>query len=163
MLHTVILGLGSNEGDSKSTLKNAYNILQSEIGKTVSISSFYTTQPWGNLNQPDFINSVIVLETAHCAKKCLLIIQNIEKKLGRIRTQKWGKRILDIDILFYDDLILKNHNLTIPHPQIENRKFVLQPLVEICSNFIHPVLKKSLYELLIICKDNSRVKIETQL
>lgn len=158
LIHTLVLGLGSNQGDSKSILENAYCLLQFEIGKTVSISSFYSTQPWGNPNQPDFLNAAMILETQLSPQDCLLAIQQIENKLGRIRNEKWGIRTIDIDVLFYDNLILKQKNITIPHPEIENRNFVLHPLEEICPDFKHPILKKSISELLLLCNDTCEIK-----
>lgn len=158
MNNTLILGLGSNQGDSKSILENAYYLLQSEIGKIISISSFYSTQPWGNPNQPDFFNAAMMLETELSPKDCLLAIHQIENKLGRIRKEKWGIRTIDIDVLFYDNLILKQKNITIPHPEIENRNFVLHPLAEICPNFIHPIFKKTISELLLLCDDTCVIK-----
>lgn len=156
-LHTITLSLGSNEGNSKLILENACRLLQSEIGKLASISAFYSTKPWGNPNQPDFLNNALILQTEFSPQECLLIIQKIEIELGRIRTEKWGKRTIDIDVLFYDNLTINEKNITIPHPEIENRNFVLQPLAEICPYFIHPILNKTIKELLLVCKDESEV------
>ncbi len=118
----------------------------------------YATAAWGNTHQPDFLNQVIVVETALTAQTCMKIILQIEKDMGRKRTVKNAPRIIDIDILFFDKQIIKEKNLIVPHPEIQNRRFVLIPLNELVPNFIHPVLQQNIHQLLTNCSDKLNVK-----
>lgn len=156
-LHSVFLSLGSNIGDSKLNITNAYHLIENQMGKMVSVSSFYKTQPWGNKNQTFFINSVCQISTFLSPIECLNAIQIIEKELGRTRNSKWEARIIDIDILFYENQIINDIWLTVPHPYIADRKFVLQPLVEIAPDFLHPVYNLKIETLLLQTKDKSDV------
>lgn len=159
-LKTVFLSLGSNIGDSKLNISNAYHFIESQIGKMVSVSAFYKTQPWGNKNQTYFLNSVCEVSTFLSPIECLNTIHEIEKKLGRSRNSKWEARIIDIDILFYENQIINDIWLTIPHPYISERKFVLQPLTEIAPNFVHPVYNKNIETLLSQTPDKSEVVLQ---
>ena len=125
---TVIIHLGSNQGDRARNINSAYNLLESEIGKITSYSSLYETAPWGNLNQDNFLNSAIILVTTVSPFEILAKTQKIEVQLGRTKNVKWAPRIIDIDLIFYGDLILYCSALTIPHSQYDERNFVLQPL-----------------------------------
>lgn len=143
----VFLALGSNVGDSESFLKKAKDMLESEYIKIKKESKIYKTKPWGNLEQDDFLNQVIEIETFFNASLLLKEINEIEKKLGRERKIHWGPRTIDIDILFIDDEKIYKDDLIVPHPYIEKRNFVLEPLKEIAPYFIHPVLNKSILDL----------------
>ena len=154
-----LIAIGSNLGTPKKNCIEAIDIISSSPGiKTISKSSFYQTAPVGNTEQDWFINSVIKISTQLNPDILLAVLLEIESKMGRIRKEKWGPRIIDLDLLFYDNLIIKKKDLTLPHPEIQKRNFVLQPLNEIEENFIHPSLNKSINTLLKESKDNSVVK-----
>ncbi|WP_417128800.1 2-amino-4-hydroxy-6-hydroxymethyldihydropteridine diphosphokinase [Phocaeicola sp.] len=147
---TVYLGLGTNLGDKEANLRTAIYKLQERIGKQVSLSSFYETAPWGFESDHSFLNAAIGLDTSLSPIEILHITQEIEKELGR--TQKsvngsYSDRLIDIDILLYDSLVLHTPELTIPHPLMTERDFVMQPLVEIAGNVIHPIRQKTLSEI----------------
>jgi 2-amino-4-hydroxy-6-hydroxymethyldihydropteridine diphosphokinase len=158
-VHKLILHLGSNVGRRRRNLEVATHLIDIKIGKIELRSSYYITEAWGVKEQADFINLALIVHTTLPVEKVLDITQQIESLLGRKRTIRWGERIIDIDILFYDDQIIKKANLIIPHPQITNRNFVLVPLNEICPEFIHPELNQTINKLLLRCKDNSRVAL----
>jgi len=147
----IFLLLGSNLGDRQENIAEA----QRRIGLLgrLRTSPSYMTGAWGNKLQPDFINKVIEIETKLPPEELLKNILAIETAMGRVRTEKWGPRVIDIDILFYDSQIVNTPDLTIPHPQIQFRKFALEPLNDIAGTFIHPVLKKTIEELLRECTD----------
>jgi 2-amino-4-hydroxy-6-hydroxymethyldihydropteridine diphosphokinase len=154
----VYLLLGSNMGNSLAQLKKAKSLIQKQVGKVSRASAYYSTAAWGNTNQPDFLNQVIVISTKLKPEEVLAQILLIEKSMGRIRTVKNAPRIIDIDILFYEKEIINEKDLIVPHPLIQERKFVLIPLNELSPNFIHPVFKKNIHELLVKCKDNLPVQ-----
>lgn len=158
MTHTTFLLLGSNLGNRKKVLKNAAVSIKKKIGKIEKYSSIYETLAWGNEDQPAFLNQVVIVETSLTPKEVLVTINSIEKELGRIRHKKWGERLIDIDILYYDDLIINTEKLKIPHPEIANRRFTLIPLIEIDPNFKHPILDKTHSSLLETCNDELEVK-----
>lgn len=146
----VYLSLGSNLGDRISNIQQAVNFLINDSSiKVLKTSSFYETEPWGGVSKNWFANAVIRIETNLTHVELLKVTQNIEAKLGRDRSKeiRWGERSLDIDILFYDDLIFQNEILTIPHKELHKRAFVLVPMLEIAENFVHPVFKKNILEL----------------
>lgn len=147
---TVYLGLGTNLGNKEANLRTAIYKLKERIGKQVSLSSFYETAPWGFESDHSFLNAAIGLETSLSPIEILHITQEIEKELGR--TQKsvngsYSDRLIDIDILLYDTLVLQTPELTIPHPLMTERDFVMKPLIEIAGNVIHPTRQKTLSEL----------------
>lgn len=150
--------LGSNMGNSKIQLLKAVGLIEKKIGSVIRQSSLYSTAAWGNTNQPDFLNQVIVVETKRTAVETMQHILAIEKKMGRVRTVKNAPRIIDIDILFFNKEIIDNTDLQVPHPQIQNRRFVLTPLNELSPNFKHPALKKTVHYLFIHCPDKLNVK-----
>lgn len=142
---TVYLGLGTNLGDKEANLRTAIYKLQERIGKQVSLSSFYETAPWGFESDHSFLNAAIGLETSLSPIEILYITQEIEKELGRTKKSvngSYSDRLIDIDILLYDTLVLQTPELTIPHPLMTERDFVMKPLIEIAGNVIHPILKK---------------------
>jgi 2-amino-4-hydroxy-6-hydroxymethyldihydropteridine diphosphokinase len=158
-MNSIYLILGSNIGNSLEILLSAVKSIEAEIGIVITKSNFYFTKAWGNTNQPDFINQAIHVETNLSPQELLEKILAIEKKAGRTRTEiKWEQRSLDIDILFFNDLIIDEPNLIIPHPFLQERNFVLTPLLEIAKDFIHPVLKKTIFQLSEECKDALEVK-----
>jgi 2-amino-4-hydroxy-6-hydroxymethyldihydropteridine diphosphokinase len=159
MSHTAFIAIGSNLGTPKENCIEAIDIISSNPDiKITSKSSFYQTAPVGNTEQDWFINSVIKISTKLNPDILLSALLKIESKMGRIRKEKWGPRIIDLDILFYDNLVIKKKDLTLPHPEIQKRNFVLQPLNEIGENFIHPTLQKRISTLLKESKDNSVIK-----
>ena len=157
-MNTVYLLLGSNMGDSNKRLSDAKKLIEKNIGEIVKASSIYRTAAWGKEDQPDFLNQIVVATSKRSAEDVLKEIFSIEKEMGRIRTFKNAARVIDIDILFFNDDIIDTESLTVPHSQIHNRMFVLTPLVEIAPDLIHPLLKKSAVELLNICNDNLNVQ-----
>lgn len=147
---TVYLGLGTNLGNKEANLRTAIYKLQERIGKQVSLSSFYETAPWGFESDHSFLNAAIGLETNLSPIEILHITQEIEKELGRTKKSvngSYSDRLIDIDILLYDTLVLQTPELTIPHPLMTERDFVMKPLIEIAGNVIHPTREKTLSEL----------------
>ncbi len=158
-MSSAYLGLGSNKGERINYIKNAFNEIEKISGTCViKCSSIYETQPWGILTQNDYLNSAIKIETNLSAEDLLKELKGIEIKLGRQENLKWSEREIDIDLLFYENEIISKENMKVPHPQIENRKFVLIPLNEIAPSLIHPVLKKSMSELLKETEDKLSVR-----
>ena len=147
--HKVYIGLGSNIGDKEKYLKEAINKISIEknieIGKQ---SSFITTKPWGYLDQEDFLNAVIEIETIIEPEELMDLLLKIEEELDRERTIKWGPRTIDLDIIMYDDLISSDEKVILPHPRMHEREFVLKSLNEIAPYLMHPVLNKRMFTLL---------------
>ena len=150
--------LGSNLGDSEKHLRDAYDLISLRLGRVLLSSSLYCTASWGKHDQPDFINQVLALETQLSPENLLAGILMIETELGRERSEKWGSRIIDIDILLYGSEIIDQPDLKIPHPFLHQRRFCLQPLCEIASGLIHPIFIKEMKELLADLSDNLSVK-----
>ena len=142
----VFLGLGSNIGDKEEHIRTALTSLNN-ICNVRRTSHLYLTEPVGYTEQDWFLNCVVKVETDLDPKKLLSSIKSIERNMGRTKTEKKGPRIIDIDILFYGDHIIKTKDLVIPHPLMHERLFVLQPMMDINPDFVHPVLKKSIREL----------------
>ncbi|RIN77706.1 2-amino-4-hydroxy-6-hydroxymethyldihydropteridine diphosphokinase [Staphylococcus simulans] len=135
----VFLGLGSNVGDRENQLKEAIRLLDEQPGiKVVKVSSFYETEPVGYVDQPDFLNLCVEIQTELSPKAVLESGLAIEQQLHRVRKERWGPRTLDIDILLYGDQIIEEEDLTIPHPRMTERAFVLIPLQEIAPNKVEP-------------------------
>jgi 2-amino-4-hydroxy-6-hydroxymethyldihydropteridine diphosphokinase len=147
------LSLGANLGDRKAVLDSALHAISDVCGQLVSVSHVYETAPWGVIDQPLYLNIAILVQTNLNANLLLEKCQIIENSFGRERTERWGSRTLDIDILFYDDLVMDTEFLTVPHPRLAERKFVLVPLVEIAPDFVHPILGVSIVTLLDSCND----------
>ena len=150
---TTFLLLGSNQGDRLALLAEARRQLQAGVGNIRQASAIYETAAWGLENQPAFLNQVLLLETALSPEDLLREINRIEKILGRVRGLKWAARVIDIDILYYGDLVLQTARLQIPHPFLQDRRFTLLPLAEIAPDWLHPVLQKTNRQLLDACPD----------
>jgi len=146
-MQRVFIGIGSNLGDTIGNCKIALDEIEN-FAEIVRISSLYETEPVGNEDQPNFINSVVEINTDLSPHELLTHLKSIEDKLGRVRGEKWGPRVIDLDIIFYDDLVMKYDDLIIPHPRAHLRRFVLEPICEIAPDFIHPELETSILELL---------------
>ncbi|MCS7203288.1 MAG: 2-amino-4-hydroxy-6-hydroxymethyldihydropteridine diphosphokinase [Thermodesulfovibrio sp.] len=147
-MHRVFLSIGSNIGDKE---KNCYLAVEKlrEKGLIINkISPLYITEPWGYKKQPDFANIVIEVFTTFQPLELLYLVKNIEKQMGRKDTFKYGPRIIDIDIIFFDDIVYESPELKIPHPKMQERYFVLRPLCDIDPEFVHPLIKKTVKELL---------------
>lgn len=146
--HTVYLSIGSNMGDKRKNLLDAIeNISKLENTKVIKSSKILETEPFGYLEQDNFLNACLEVRTLMTAQEFLKEILDIELKMGRVREIKWGPRIIDIDILFYDKDIIEEDNLAVPHPWICEREFVLEPLSEIAPNYIHPLERKTVATL----------------
>jgi 2-amino-4-hydroxy-6-hydroxymethyldihydropteridine diphosphokinase len=149
-MSTVFIGIGSNLGNREQNCTSAIKLLIENGLKVTKMSRKYETQPWGVENQPMFINMAIKAETVLEPLNLLTMLKDIESRLGRKPDIRWGPRIIDLDILLYDDIVIKTPELEIPHPGISERVFVLKPLSEIAPDKIHPVLKKKIRELRIV-------------
>ena len=145
--------LGSNLGDREGNLLRARGLIMEKAGEILQSSKIYETAAWGKIDQPAFLNQVITVNTTHEAQALLGQLLDIERMLGRERIIKWGKRTIDIDILLYGNEVINHPNLVIPHPGIAQRRFTLLPLVEVSAHLVHPVLKKTMAQLLTACTD----------
>jgi 2-amino-4-hydroxy-6-hydroxymethyldihydropteridine diphosphokinase len=156
-MNKVYLLLGSNQQQPQKQLQLAQKYIAKKIGLIKRRSSVYQTAAWGNTRQPDFLNQVLIITTALTAAQTMQTILAIEKEMGRIRSKKNAPRIIDIDILFFNKAIITESDLQVPHPQLQNRNFVLVPLNQLSPNFKHPVLNKTIHQLLRICPDTLTV------
>jgi deoxyguanosine kinase len=158
-LAIVFLSLGSNLGDREFTIKKALDLLGLQVGKLITKSSVYETESWGVKSNNMYINMVVEIQTQLPPYKLMYKILEIEKQLGRERNEQilYQDRTIDIDILFYDNIILFSEKLEIPHPKIVLRRFVLEPLNEIAPNLFHPSLNKAIRQILNECNDTSLV------
>ena len=164
MIHTAYIGIGSNLGISgKNCVEAIEKISTNDHIKIISKSSFYKTAPIGDIEQDWFINSVIRVDTKLNPTELLFALLNIEYEMARIRIEKWGPRRIDLDLRFYDKLILNQEGITLPHPEMQKRNFVLVPLNEISENLTHPILKKTVKTLLQESSDDSEVKKLTRI
>ena len=158
-MNKVYILIGGNLGNKYTNLQSAKEFLEKEIGNIEALSSIYETAAWGNNNQPNFYNQVLIIKTKFSAEKIMEKILKIETVMGRIRTEKNAARLIDIDILFFNDETINQKNLVIPHPEISNRRFVLIPLNELSPELYHPVLHKTISQLLATCKDELEVNL----
>lgn len=156
-MNEIFILLGANLGKPEDQLNDARRLLNERLGKIISSSSLYKSEAWGVEDQPVFLNQVLLINTNYTAEDALEICQQIENKLGRVRKEKWGARLIDIDILYFNSQIIKLDHLIIPHPFIQDRKFTLLPLVEIAAQYIHPIFNQSNEQLLLNCKDKLNV------
>lgn len=147
--HTLYLGLGSNLGDRRENLRRSLEMIASREGfRCVKTSSIRETLPEGKSDQPTFLNQVAEFETVNSPEETLGVVNGVERELGRVRGERWGPRTIDIDILFYDDLSVEGESLRIPHPRLHIRRFVLEPMAEIAPDWIHPVYRCSIKNML---------------
>ncbi|QHL86884.1 2-amino-4-hydroxy-6-hydroxymethyldihydropteridine diphosphokinase [Nibribacter ruber] len=158
-MRPLYLLLGSNLGDRVSFLQEAFDRLSGIFGESGQKSSLYETAAWGLENQPAFLNQALLFQTDLPPDQVLAHTQQIEQDLGRERKERWGARVIDIDILLYGNTILETQNLTIPHPHLHQRRFTLAPLAELSPSFVHPVLKKTIAQLLADCPDPLEVTL----
>jgi 2-amino-4-hydroxy-6-hydroxymethyldihydropteridine diphosphokinase len=149
---------GGNMGDRDQQLALARELIDQHCGTIVNSSSLYETAAWGITEQPAFLNQALELDTTLNSRQLIRHILKVEKKMGRIRAEKYGPRIIDIDILLFNDEIHNYSFLKLPHPEMQNRRFALLPLSEIAAGVIHPVFQKSIARLLEECPDTLEVK-----
>jgi 2-amino-4-hydroxy-6-hydroxymethyldihydropteridine diphosphokinase len=136
----------------------AHLLLEIYCGKIIHKSTYYETAPWGYLDQPAFLNQALALQTALSPTELMTILLSIEEKMGRVRIIKSGPRIIDLDILLIGSNIINTPALTVPHPALPDRRFALIPMAEIAPLLVHPILKKTIQELLVECSDDSDVQ-----
>ena len=147
-MHKVYIGIGTNIGNRRRNLEEALSRLKSEEVKVVSHSSFYETQPVGGPPQGNYLNGAIEIETSLPPGECLKFLKRVEKEMGRIFSERNHPRVIDLDILLYDDVAINESELEIPHPRMHERSFVLRGLAQIAPEVVHPVLGKTVEELL---------------
>lgn len=155
MKKKLVLSLGSNLGNRYAYLLRAIQKIEKYFNSKPVVAHFYETPPWGNENQSRFINTAIYLHTDITIDQCLKKVQAIEKEMGRLKTEKWGPRMIDIDILFYEYDVLETDIITVPHQHLHQRAFVLKPLQDILPNFIHPLKNKTIIQLIEDIDDNT--------
>jgi 2-amino-4-hydroxy-6-hydroxymethyldihydropteridine diphosphokinase len=159
-MNGVFLLLGSNLVNRKQNLEQAIGKINLSCGNIVKKGSFFETAPWGKLDQANFLNIAVEISTLLNPKQLLQNTLKIEEEMGRIRLpqNQWGERLIDIDILYFGDLIVNEENLQIPHPRIAERRFALVPMAEIAADFMHPQLAKTQTKLLDVCPDTLEVR-----
>ena len=145
--HTAYVALGSNLGDKEANLRKALELLQERGVEVVKTSSFICTEPYGVTDQPQFLNGVCEVRTRMAPLALLHTLLEIEQEMGRVRLRHWGERNIDLDLLLYEDVVMDTPELILPHPDMQNRDFVLLPLAEIAPELVHPILQKSIEEL----------------
>jgi 2-amino-4-hydroxy-6-hydroxymethyldihydropteridine diphosphokinase len=157
-MNTAFLLIGGNLGNREKNFETAKALIEQHCGVILNSSSLYETAAWGKIDQPPFLNQALEIETKLNAKQLMKRILKLEKMMGRERKEKYGPRIIDIDILLFNEEQYDYPFLKIPHPEMQNRRFALTPLAEIAPDLRHPVFKKSIFQLLKECPDQSGVK-----
>lgn len=157
-MHTAYLLIGGNMGNRIASLREAVRLVTANVGELVQQSSLYETDAWGKEDQPSFLNQVLEIRTGLDAGALMTSLLSIENQMGRVRQEKNGSRIIDLDILLFDDERHDSEHIRIPHPGLPYRRFVLVPLVEIAAEKVDPISGKSMEQLLRECKDNLQVK-----
>ena len=161
-METAFLLLGGNIGDRETVLRDAISRIKGNVGTVDLVSAFYETEPWGMLNAENFLNSALKITTELSSFELLDELLRIEEQAGRKRNQntvEYESRPLDIDILFYGSAVIRTTQLTIPHPKLHTRRFVLVPLCEIASDYVHPIFHKTIFTLLNECQDNLKTEV----
>tara|TARA_B100000287_G_scaffold431444_1_gene488701 strand:+ start:1268 stop:1753 length:486 start_codon:yes stop_codon:yes gene_type:complete len=156
-MNLIYLQLGSNLGDRKKLLDSAISLINKKIGRVSRRSKIYESDAWGVSHQPKYLNQILEVYSDIKCKYIINHIHSIENQLGRIRDKKWQERLIDIDVIFFNDLIIEKNDLYIPHKYMHKRRFVLEPLNELIGDYIHPKYKKSIAQLLNECRDNQTV------
>ncbi len=165
MANNIFLGIGSNKGDKHNFILQAVDLIdKNEKCSVTKCSSIYETTPYGEVEQENFLNAVVSIESSYTHEELFCYVKSVETSLGRKPTLRWGPREIDIDILFYNSLIYNSDDLVIPHPEVVKRDFVIVPMIEIAPDFVHPVLQIKMkdfplpkFESHIICKTNFRI------
>lgn len=157
-MNIVFLQLGSNLGNRESLLQNAITEIENRVGRVIEKSKVYESTPWRVEGQENYLNQILKVKTELLADDVLVTILDVEKELGRVRLEKWGERLIDIDIIFYNDAIIETPQLCVPHKHMHERMFVLTPLHDIAPDVVHPKYNKTVVELLEQCRDTELVK-----
>lgn len=159
-MNRVVLLIGGNLGNRYDNIIKTIDLIESNIGDIIKKSKIYETEAWGFESENNFLNQVLIVNSNYTPQQCLIEINKIEEQLERVReSEKWISRTMDIDILFFNDEIIKTDDLTIPHKHISERLFTLKPLNDLLPDYIHPEYKKTVNELLNKCNDKSGVKV----
>ncbi len=155
----IVILLGTNLDNRLINLQKAELEIGHRVGAVFQRSKIYQTAPWGNLEQEDFLNQILIVESNKNPHEVLSLLLTIELEMGRVRKQQYEPRIIDLDIIYFGDEIIETKDLIVPHPFIQDRRFTLVPLVELIPNLVHPVFKRTNYELLLQTTDDSSVII----
>jgi 2-amino-4-hydroxy-6-hydroxymethyldihydropteridine diphosphokinase len=158
MQRTIYLCIGGNLGEREANLEEARDFIDFNLGDVIAASAIYESEPWGMTDVPNFLNQVLEIQSELSDKELLEEIAELEEFFGRERSAEgYVSREMDVDVLFIDQATIETEELRVPHPKMQERRFVLEPLAEIAPDFIHPVLKKSIQELLVSCPDKGKV------
>ncbi|CCJ33644.1 2-amino-4-hydroxy-6-hydroxymethyldihydropteridine diphosphokinase [Caloramator australicus] len=147
-MNIAYIAFGTNVGNREENINVALKMMEDRGLKIIKTSKIYVTEPYGYKDQPEFLNGAVEVETNLSCRELLNVLLNIEKDMGRVRHFKWGPRNIDLDIIFYNDEVIDEPDLKVPHPDMHNRDFVLKPLCDLNPNFVHPILKKTVKTLL---------------
>ncbi|RAJ05290.1 2-amino-4-hydroxy-6-hydroxymethyldihydropteridine diphosphokinase [Chitinophaga skermanii] len=153
-MNTSIILIGGNLGNRVEHLQQARELIHAKAGEITAQSALYETAPWGNVQQPDYLNQALQITTSLDPAALLAVTSSIEQEIGRVRQEKWGARVIDIDIIFFNNVVIQSPQLELPHPRMHLRRFVLVPMADIVPSYQHPLLHKSVAELLHECPDH---------